>query len=126
MKKESIIFVYGTLMKDMGNDYFLKKSEYLGEGITYKEYSMYIDIVLPKVTQTPRYKIKGELYRVSNRDMESLDRLEEKYSKEIINVFNENTQSDVYAYIYVWRKSIILNKSVDLNTCGSYKKYMEE
>jgi len=126
MKNDDIIFVYGTLMQDMWNDSYLKNSEYLGEGTTYKEYSMYIDIVIPKVTETPMYKIKGELYRVSSEDMLNIDRLESKYSKELISVFNEGTMSKVDAYIYVWRKSIILSKNVELNKCGIYRKYMED
>ena len=126
MENQNIIFVYGTLMKNMGNDNLLKKSEYLGDGVTDKEYSMYVDIVIPKITRTPMYKIEGELYLVSDEDMRQVDKLEGKYSKQLTNVYNKSIKSFVYAYIYVWERPIIMRKDVVINRSGSYREYMDD
>lgn len=122
---KNTVFVYGTLMKGMGNDNFLKTSEYLGEGITDKEYSMYVDIVIPKITRTPRYKIEGELYLVSDEDMILIDKLEGKYSKDTTKVYNKKSKMFVTAYIYVWDRPIIMTKNVVINTSGRYREYMD-
>ena len=126
MKDQNIVFVYGTLMKGMGNDHFLEKSEYLGEGLTGKEYSMYIDIVIPKITETPRYKIEGELYSVSDVDMKLMDKLEGKYSKMVTKVYNKRSKKFVDAFIYVWERPIMMRKDVVINRSGSYRDYMDD
>jgi len=125
MEDQNIVFVYGTLMKGMGNDHFLEKSKYLGEGVTDKEYSMYIDIVIPKITITPMYKIDGELYLVSDNDMILIDKLERKYSKMVTKVYNKKSRKFVDAYIYVWERPIMMRKDVVINKNGSYREYME-
>ena len=126
MKDQNIVFVYGTLMKGMGNDHFLKKSEYLGDGLTDKEYSMYIDIVIPKITETPRYKIEGELYVVSDVDMRLMDKLEGNYSKMVTKVYNKRSKKFVDAFIYVWERPIMMRKDVVINRSGSYREYMDD
>ena len=126
MEDQNIVFVYGTLMKGMGNDHFLEKSKYLGEGVTDKEYSMYIDIVIPKITITPRYKIDGELYLVSDNDMILMDKLEGKYSKMVTKVYNKKSRKFVDAYIYVWERPIMMRKDVVINKNGSYREYMND
>jgi len=125
MEDQNIVFVYGTLMKGMGNEHFLEKSKYLGEGVTDKEYSMYIDIVIPKITITPMYKIDGELYLVSDNDMILIDKLERKYSKMVTKVYNKKSRKFVDAYIYVWERPIMMRKDVVINKNGSYREYME-
>ena len=126
MEDQNIVFVYGTLMKGMGNDHFLEKSKYLGEGVTDKEYSMYIDIVIPKITITPRYKIDGELYLVSDNDMILMNKLEGKYSKMVTKVYNKKSRKFVDAYIYVWERPIMMRKDVVINKNGSYREYMND
>jgi gamma-glutamylcyclotransferase (GGCT)/AIG2-like uncharacterized protein YtfP len=126
MEDQNIVFVYGTLMKGMGNDHFLEKSKYLGDGVTDKEYSMYIDIVIPKITITPRYKIDGELYLVSDNDMILMDKLEGKYSKMVTKVYNKKSRKFVDAYIYFWERPIMMRKDVVINKNGSYREYMED
>lgn len=126
MENRNIVFVYGTLMKGMGNDHFLEKSKYLGDGVTDKEYSMYIDIVIPKITITPRYKIDGELYLVSDNDMILIDKLEGKYSKMVTKVYNKKSRKFVDAYIYVWERPIMMRKDVVINKSGSYREYIDD
>lgn len=123
---KNTVFVYGTLMKGMGNDHYLEKSEYLGDGLTDKEYSMYVDIVIPKITMTPLSKIEGELYLVSDEDMVLVDRLEGKYSKMLTKVYNKKSKKFVDAYIYVWERPIIMTKDVVINRSGSYREYMDD
>jgi len=123
---KNTVFVYGTLMKGMGNDHYLEKSEYLGDGMTDREYSMYVDIVIPKITLTPRYKIEGELYLVSDEDMVLVDELEGKYSKMLTKVYNKKSKKFVDAYIYVWERAIIMRKDVVINRSGSYRGYMDD
>tara|TARA_Y100000389_G_scaffold95508_1_gene92199 strand:- start:1735 stop:2112 length:378 start_codon:yes stop_codon:yes gene_type:complete len=123
---KNIVFVYGTLMKEMGNDHYLEKSEYLGDGMTDKEYSMYVDIVIPKITLTPRYKIEGELYLVSDEDMVLVDELEGKYSKMLTTVYNKKNKKFVDAFIYVWERPIIMRNDVVINRSGSYREYMDD
>jgi len=69
----NFVFVYQILMNRMGNDHFSEK--YIWDGVTDKEYSMYVDIVIPKITTTPRYEIKGELHFVSDEDMKFVNKL---------------------------------------------------
>lgn len=126
IQQPDLIFVYGTLMKNMGNDEFLKNATFLGPATTCEQYTMYIaNMIIPKVVMRPSYHISGELYSVSNTDMKRVDILEGKYSKKLIKVKSGLTDLLHEAYIYIWTSPISAPPH-EINTTGNYKKYMSE
>ena len=71
-----LVFVYGTLKKGFSNHRLLAGAEFLGTGQTVKKYAMYstgTPIVLKQEAVSP---IFGELYRVDEKILASLDSLE--------------------------------------------------
>lgn len=123
---KNLVFVYGTLMKKMGNNRFLRNATFIGSARTHDKYTMYIaDYILPKVTPEPSYYIFGELYQVSDEDMIFINKLEKKYTKKLIKVITEHS-GDVYnAYIYLW-KSVISPENHEKLLNGDYKKFIED
>lgn len=77
-RMNNLIFVYGTLKTNHGNwDYFLKdKSEYVGKYTTNPEYQMVCLGGFPGVLLHGNISIKGELFRVDDATMRSVDGLE--------------------------------------------------
>jgi len=74
MKKYNV-FVYGTLKQGYGNHNFLENSEFVGNAYTFDKYSLYIDNI-PFVVNVPVSHIQGELYRVDQKTLSEVDRLE--------------------------------------------------
>lgn len=72
------VFVYGTLKQGFCNNFYLRRGKFLGKTRTAPEFCLYQNDYYPMLVEThhkPR-AIEGELYRVSNRAVERLDRLE--------------------------------------------------
>ena len=71
------IFVYGTLMRGMGNHHLLSGATFLGRAVTNEKYAMFcagVPFVNPSIHQT---HIMGELFEVIDQDcLDRLDRLE--------------------------------------------------
>ena len=62
-----LLFVYGTLMKNLSNHSYLKYSLYLGECYSLEKYVILIDGSIPYLSTSKNiYNIKGELYDISN------------------------------------------------------------
>jgi len=76
---EHLVFVYGTLRENLDNHHYLRgKSTFLGMGRTVSRYAMYVGGLIPYVKENePRYRIRGELYRVNDAVLAELDALEE-------------------------------------------------
>ncbi len=102
MEKGELLFVYGTLKRGFGNHYFLRHCEFLGEGETVEKYAMYICGVPYVVSSEKVSTIKGELYRVGEKVLKEIDRLEGHpwgYKREKIKVCLEDG-SIVFAWMY--------------------------
>ncbi len=71
-----LVFVYGTLKRGQRNASFLRQAEYLGRHKTEPQFWMYQFEDYPAVCENGRYAIHGEIYRVSDEQMQMLDDLE--------------------------------------------------
>ena len=73
----TLVFVYGSLKKDRGNDHLLDTSEYVMNVSTLESRFTMVDWgSYPAVCLRGKTQIRGELYSVSAEVFESLDRLE--------------------------------------------------
>ncbi|MDH3448738.1 MAG: gamma-glutamylcyclotransferase [Gammaproteobacteria bacterium] len=70
------VFVYGTLKRGQRNYRFMRGAEYMGDHRTEKLYSMYEFDDYPAVCLRGCHAIRGEVYRVSDRQFRLLDDLE--------------------------------------------------
>ncbi|AAL62592.1 gamma-glutamylcyclotransferase family protein [Pyrobaculum aerophilum] len=68
------LFVYGTLKSGCGNHRYLKNAQFLGEAEV-EGYTL-IGVIIPYAVEAPGCKVKGELYRVSQEELEAIDQLE--------------------------------------------------
>jgi gamma-glutamylaminecyclotransferase len=122
--KKVMVFVYGTLKKD-----FYFHDEYLGDGksdfkglaTTTDEFSLYIDGMPHMIKEKSPNGVKGELYMVDEKVLNSLDELEGHpvvYKREIIDVILEDgTKGLAWAYLrpkqfkgrqFAWREDEFL------------------
>jgi gamma-glutamylcyclotransferase (GGCT)/AIG2-like uncharacterized protein YtfP len=98
------IFVYGTLKRGYNNNRrLLTGSEFVGEFFTKPFYRLYDLGYFPglKIDKQAGKSIKGEIYRVSDKVLESLDFLEghpKHYKRESLEI--ENFDEKVEGYIY--------------------------
>ena len=77
MKKQHLVFVYGTLREDQSNHKLLGDADCYGTGRTRDNYAMYIAGRYPYVISTEaRYPIVGELYAVDDDTLAQLDKME--------------------------------------------------
>jgi len=75
------VFVYGTLKRGFGNNYFLSNSEFISTGFTIEKFVMFnvgFPIVTYPTNKTDKFKgnITGELYEISDKDIIEIDDLE--------------------------------------------------
>jgi gamma-glutamylcyclotransferase (GGCT)/AIG2-like uncharacterized protein YtfP len=70
------VFVYGTLMRGYGNNFFLRHDVYLGPGETQPEYTLYDLRHFPAMVEGGDTSVKGEIYEVHPKTIEWLDKLE--------------------------------------------------
>ena len=76
------VFVYGTLKRGKSNHHLLEDAEYLGDAVSAFQGVMY-DYGCPALTHSelavsdaPRARVKGELFKVTPETLYRLDRLE--------------------------------------------------
>lgn len=102
------VFVYGTLKRGGWNHGLLKSAEYLGTGHTVDSMAMGGTESVPFVTTSPEsYPIFGELYRVDEPTLQSLDRLEghpDFYRRIPVSVRGIDPEQLTMAWIYVVEK----------------------
>lgn len=146
MGKPAWVFVYGTLMKDLGNHRLLKKgSAFIGTALTRgSDYMMYRNVggSYPYVSQTSRtvkgqggQHILGELYQVDLDTLSEIDRLEQNgfhYERHLHTVVwnYEDMPKDgkvspklVQAYMYTKHGGLPSDERFEDNTytfCGSF------
>lgn len=70
------LFAYGTLKRDFHNAFYLQGARYLGEFTTDPAYSMYSFGTYPAVSEIGKTAIEGEVYKISEAQLASIDRLE--------------------------------------------------
>lgn len=95
------VFVYGTLMKNMRNNYLLKNSEYIGK-TEIDGYDMYDLGSYPGIIKG-NGKIKGEVYSVNESTMQEIDFLENEGD---LYIKVEENSPIGKVYVYVYNKSI--------------------
>ena len=71
-----LVFVYGTLLTGCGNHRVIEAGDLVGPAITDAEYTMISLGGFPGVIEGGRVAVAGELYRVSDTTLASLDQLE--------------------------------------------------
>jgi gamma-glutamylaminecyclotransferase len=95
------VFVYGTLRKHGSNYYsYMTKSKYLGEAETILKYNIR-EKGLPFLTKENKHHVKGDLFMVSQTQLEDIDILEGHpnfYKREKIKVKSKHGTFDAWAY----------------------------
>ena len=108
------VFVYGTLKQGFHNAFYLQNARFLGEFVTDPVYSMYNFGTYPAVSELGKTAIKGEVYEISQAQLESIDRLEwcpEFYQRVMIQTsFGE-------AWMYVVSEQLCVDK---INIAGNW------
>jgi len=104
-KRNTVVFVYGTLKKGRNNHHFLEGAKYLGEAAAGRDYSLQV-CGLPFMQKKAGAGVVGELYEVTPTMLKQLDRLEghpSVYTRTKINVYDVEVGMsihDVEAYLY--------------------------
>lgn len=98
----NLVFVYGTLRKNLGWNHLLKNSEFISNAITKDSYAMYANSI-PYVKESEKVSsIKGEIYLVNDETLKNLDSLENHpnwYFRKEIEVLTELNETKL-AWIY--------------------------
>lgn len=104
---KSKIFVYGTLMKNMRNHYYLEDSTYMGE-TEISGYEMYDLGYYPGIVKGNGI-IKGEVYEVTEDVMKKIDILENEG-----NLYLKKEENTLFGkvYIYVYNKTLYNMKKI--------------
>ena len=101
------VFVYGTLMKGMGNNCFMAGSRFLGAGETVEEYRMTAGHGIPYLSRDwGESPIQGELWTVDEATLAELDRLEGHpnwYRRREIWILPEGIRRDKDPKILGWQ-----------------------
>lgn len=102
------LFVYGSLKKGFDNHRLLDKyAKRVGKAFTVRKFGMFEDNFgnYPYLVPEPIYKIEGELYQISRRELlEEIDEFEgspDYYQREKIKVKTHKGVKFAYAYIRV-------------------------
>lgn len=102
------LFVYGSLKKGFDNHGLLDKyAKRVGKAFTVRKFGMFEDNFgnYPYLVPEPIYKIEGELYQISRRELlEEIDEFEgspDYYQREKIKVKTHKGVKFAYAYIRV-------------------------
>lgn len=70
------VFVYGSLRKELHNDYLLENSTLLGLSKTHPEWTLFDLGAFPAAVPSGSTAILGEVYEVDKRTLNELDQLE--------------------------------------------------
>ena len=140
-----LLFVYGSLRKDLHNNYLLEKCKFVGLSYTVNDFVMFglKSKSYPCVIEKENFneilatKITGELYEVDNITLEKLDKLEDHPNtykrKEIEVILNNNIiKSNIYiledySIINIIKKSLKNNwNKFVLVENGDWKSYCKK
>ena len=107
--ERKLCFVYGSLLKGLGNHRVIEGGKLLGEHVTEDKFTMLNLGAFPGVTEKGTTKIRGEVYEITDAIFERLDRLEGYPSfygrKKIDTAFGK-------AWIYLLPDSGYLNHTI--------------
>ena len=96
------VFVYGSLKNGYGNNRLLQSSEYCCSDMTSSaDFKMISLCSFPGVIHSENgFHISGELYRVDDRTLQTLDRLESNgsfYKRELVKL--KSFEEDAWMYV---------------------------
>lgn len=100
---QSVVFVYGTLLRGEANHHFLRKQAFLGEHVTEAVFNLYDTGPYPAATATGCSVLKGELYGVDANCMARLDKLEDY---PLLYTRQQISSPAGPAWIYLWIEDI--------------------
>lgn len=103
MRKNSLVFVYGTLRRGEVNHHLLETAQFQGPHTTEAHYKMFSLGAYPAVVRGGPDRIQGEVYRVDARTLSRLDWLEGypgAYKRQLIPTHWGQ------AWSYLYRKSV--------------------
>jgi gamma-glutamylcyclotransferase (GGCT)/AIG2-like uncharacterized protein YtfP len=118
-----LIFVYGSLMKNYWNHFYLDNATFISNCKTVKDYSLVLNGKIPFLNRINRiYKIEGELYNISDTDLIDVDIHEGNeffyFRRKIKVVDNNNEEYIAYTYFNSLGDGITLDN-------GNYKNYIK-
>lgn len=124
MKKEHLVFVYGSLRQGHGNHHLLEGSCFYGTGRTVNNYAMYMISGYPYVTSSEeRYPVIGELYGVDEDMLERLDKMEGHPRYYVRKETSVTIKGEPYtAWMYLRDPPGILMSSGDFNDQVSFTR----
>lgn len=111
----TIVFVYGTLRRNEGNDHYLRASEFIGEATSIDNGFVLRGRgpvpYLSRPGETPRSgKVKGEIFVVSDEHLPAIDRLEghpQWYRREEHDFTLENGNVvTAWVYLIPWQEQM--------------------
>lgn len=112
MQKE-IVFVYGTLRKDLPWNHLLKTSSFLGEGKTKEKFALYADGISFVIENNKISNITGELYEVDSKILKILDSLEghpDWYCRKKTTIISKDKEIEAWLYFYPRKiKGLLIN-----------------
>jgi gamma-glutamylaminecyclotransferase len=97
------VFVYGSLKRGFRNHHFLATSRFVGPGTTRRDFDLLDLGYFPAAIRLGAFAIRGELFAVDRRTLNTLDRLEGNgtfYRREQHPVIIEEAKP-VSAWIYL-------------------------
>jgi gamma-glutamylcyclotransferase (GGCT)/AIG2-like uncharacterized protein YtfP len=133
MKRNPLVFVYGTLRQGQGNHRLLKRDgvSLVGKGKTAIKYRMFVagvpfvsNVDHPEYVPFPRTNIVGELYSVPPEVFKSLDALEGHpvvYERRFTQVLLDGQTRRIQAWLYFYDVA-----SGYYVPSGDFAKFMEE
>ena len=100
------VFVYGSLMKGMGNEHFLSADRFVCEAVTQEEFRMVSFKYFPGIFRCEEGSpVVGEVYEVSTGTLAELDRLESNgtfYKRELVEIETKGDEPfATTAWIYI-------------------------
>jgi gamma-glutamylaminecyclotransferase len=119
------MFVYGTLMRGYGNNRLLRNAEFVGSAKTSERYTLYSSGI-PFLTEGEMVNVKGEVFKVNEEILPSVDILEGHpvwYRRKIISV-NLEDGNTVKAWAYFMPKSL-MSSFAKIVKDGDYKSVSE-
>lgn len=97
------MFVYGTLKRGHGNNVLLRRSMFVGPGITKEKFALYESGIPFVVKDEPVSQIHGELYQVPEDSLRAIDGLEghpDWYCREETTVIVNGQEHQAWLYFY--------------------------
>jgi len=122
MTEKSLVFVYGTLKRDFGNHHLLNGSKFIGKALTKEKYALYVSGIPFVIENEPVSQIAGEVYKVDEKTLVRLDRLEGHpgwYCRKIVDVSVDGRDGDAaerkmkaWIYFFPIREGMLVESGI--------------